>query len=347
MCILIYLKNNNINIRGILSILKYNFKYQNMDKDIKVKDLKRVYDKSFRPSQEYLDSMPDLQNSDFIGIPIDFVGIHDFKLPIRIKEKNGDTQEVMASISGMVSLDAHNRGINMSRIVRSFYKSKDDIFDINKLEDILRNYQKDLKSFDAHILMNFQYRIWQESLRSIDDNGNKNGGWQYYNVTFDCNLDVNGEFKKIMWIDYIYSSACVCSAALTEHAAYTRGVYGIPHSQRSIARLGLEFNEMVWIEDVIDMCRNALITETLVFCKREDEQCFAELNGSQPKFVEDAIRYMAEELNNHNEIIDYKIICSHQESLHNHNAIAVITKGIKNSIFNHHVTLGEWKSMMV
>jgi GTP cyclohydrolase I len=318
-----------------------------MNNDVKVKDLKHEYDGSFVPSQEYLDSMPDLQNANFVGIPIDFVGIQDFHLPIRIREKSGDTQEVMAGITGMVSLDADKHGINMSRIIRTFYKSKDDVFDINKLEEVLRNYQKDLKTFDAHILMNFKYRIWQNALRSVKDDGTPEGGWQYYNITFDCNLDVTGEFKKVMHVDYVYSSACPCSTALSQHAAYERGVYGIPHSQRSVARSSIEFNELIWIEDVIDMCNNALTTETLVFCKRQDEQAFAEKNGAQPKFVEDAIRYLAEEYNKNPMVVDYKIVCSHQESLHSHNAVAVITKGVKNSIFNHHVTFGEWQSMMV
>lgn len=318
-----------------------------MNKDVKVKDLKHEYDKEFVPTQEYLDSMPDLQNEDFVGIPIDFVGIHNFHLPIRIKERSGDTQEVMASISGMVSLDANHAGINMSRIIRSFYKSKNDIFDINKLEEVLRNYQKDLKTFDAHILMNFKYRIWQDALRSTKDDGTPEGGWQYYNITFDCNLDVTGEFKKVMHVDYVYSSACPCSTALSNHAALSRGVYGIPHSQRSNARLSIEFDELIWIEDVLEMCNKALTTETLVFCKRQDEQAFAEKNGAQPKFVEDAIRYLADVLNSNSAVKDYKVICSHQESLHSHDAVAVITKGVEGSIFNHHVTLGEWQSMQV
>ena len=318
-----------------------------MNDNVRVKDLKRGYDASFVPSQEYLDSMPDLQNSDFNDIPIDFVGIHNFHLPIRVKERDNGTQEVMASITGTVSLDASNRGINMSRIIRTFYKSKDDVFDINKLEEVLRNYQKDLKTFDAHILMNFKYRIWQDALRSVDEYGNPEGGWQYYNVTFDCNLDHNGEFKKIMWVDFVYSSACPCSTELSQHAALNRGVYGIPHSQRSNARIGIEFDKLLWIEDVIELCRRALVTETLVFCKRQDEQAFAELNGANIKFVEDAIRYMASELNNDQRVLDYKVICAHFESLHSHEAVAVITKGLKNSVFNHHVTLGEWQSMRV
>ena len=318
-----------------------------MNNDVKVKDLKRTYDADFVPSQSYLDSMPDLQNADFVGIPIDFVGIQGMHLPLKIREQNGDIQEVMAEVTGTVSLDASNRGINMSRILRSLYKSKDDIFDINKIEEVLRNYQKDLKTFDAHILMNFKYRIWQYSLRSMDEIGNPEGGWQYYNITFDCNLDVSGEFKKVMWVDFIYSSACPCSTELSHHAALSRSVFGIPHSQRSVARIGMDLDDLVWIEDVVDACRDALLTETLVFCKREDEQAFAELNGSQPKFVEDAIRLLADKINEINGVTDYKIICSHQESLHNHNAVAVITKGVNGSIFNHHVTLGEWQSLMV
>lgn len=317
----------------------------NMNNDVKVKDLKRVYDGDFVPSQEYLDSMPDLQNADFVGIPIDFVGIQGMHLPLKIREKNGDFQEVMAEVTGTVSLDAHNRGVNLSRILRTLYKSKDDIFDINKVEDVLRNYQKDIKTFDAHILMNFKYRIWQDSLVSKKADGTPEGGWQYYDVTFDCNLDVSGEFKKIMHVQYLYSSSCPCSTALSEHAAYTRGLYGIPHSQRSVAKLSLEFDNLIWIEDVISMCNAALKTEVLVFCKREDEQAFAILNGSQPKFVEDAIRFLADELNKNPDVTDYKVICSHLESLHAHQAVAVITKGKTGSIFNHHVTQEEWVSL--
>lgn len=325
-----------------------------MNKDIKVLDLKKGYDENFCLSQEYLDSMPDLQNSEFSDTPIDFVGIRGFHMPLKIRHKHGGTQEVKASIVGQVSLEAEKRGINMSRILRTAYKSKDDVFDCGYLEKVLRDYKKDLDSFDAHILMNFQYRIWQDALRStkIDEfvdqiTGQKvteeipEGGWQYYNVTFDVNLDHNGEFKKVMWIDFIYSSACPCSTMLSEHAAVQRGIFGIPHSQRSIARIGIESIDNIWIEDIIDMCRKSLTTETLVFCKRPDEQAFAEKNGAQTKFVEDAIRYLKHEFDQTPEILDYKIICLHAESLHSHDAIAVTTKGLHNSIFNHHVTFGE------
>lgn len=311
-----------------------------------------AYKDEFIPSTDYLDSMPDLQNSQFIGSPIDFVGIEGMKIPLKIKQKSGGTQEVICDITGTVSLDAAKRGINMSRILRSLQKTTKDAvtFDINDLERVLKAYQKDLDTFDAHILMNFQYRLWQPSLRSTDDEGNPNGGWQYYNVTFDTNLDVNGEFKKIIWVDYVYSSACPCSTELSLHASEVRGVYAIPHSQRSVARLGLEMgNSIVWIEDIIAMCKKAIPTEVQVFVKREDEQAFAELNGANTIFVEDAVRKLGKILEDDPKIMDYKVICSHFESLHKSNAISVITRGIHRSgavsIFNHHVSLEEWKSL--
>lgn len=331
-----------------------------MNKDVKVTELEHSYDAKFKPTQEYLDSLPDIQNGEFDDEPIDFVGIQNFHLPIRIREKGGETQEVRAAITGTVSLEAEKRGINMSRIIRTFYKSKDAVFDINELEKVLRNYQKDLQSFDAHILMNFDYRVWQDALRSTHieqcedhqayyEQEVRDGGWQYYNVTFDVNLDKNGEFKRILWFDYVYSSACPCSTELTIHNALHRGKFGIPHSQRSVARIGIEFSqdETIWIEDLLRMCREAIPTETLVFCKRIDEQAFSELNGANPIFVEDAIRKIKHTLNEDDRIRDFKIICSHQESLHSHNAVSVTTKGLKNSIFNHHVTLGEWQSLQV
>lgn len=316
-----------------------------MNKDVKVLDLTRGYDENFHPSQTYLDSMPDLQNGEFNDIPIDFVGIQDFHLPLKVKQKDGGIQEVKASITGTVSLEAEKRGINMSRIIRTFYKSKDDTFNCDHLEKVLRAYKKDLDTFDAHILMNFSYYLWQDALRSTKEDGTKEGGYQYYNITFDVNLDRTGEFKKIMWVDFVYSSACPCSTELSQHAALERSVFGIPHSQRSVARIGMEFDGPLWIEDVIDMCRRALTTETLVFCKRQDEQAFAEKNGAQTKFVEDAIRYLKHELDKNPVIHDYKVICLHAESLHSHSAISVTTKGVKPSIFNHHVTLGELRDV--
>lgn len=292
-------------------------------------ELKKYYDKNFKPSEEYLKNLPDMANGEIIGAntPIQKVGIANFKLPVKIRKKDGGYYDIDINVTGTVSLDADKKGINMSRILRTFYNYKDETFDINKLGDILKSYKKDLDTFEAQIQMSFNYRIWQNSLRSVDTDGHANGGWQYYKVTLEGVLDKQGNFKKYMHYDFVYSSACPCSTELSIHAGETRGVYAIPHSQRSVMRITIQMDDLIWIEDLHDMCLNALKTETLVFCKREDEQAFAELNGANVKFVEDATRIMFDVLNKDPRILDFKIVVSHNESLHSHNAIAVITKG--------------------
>lgn len=315
--------------------------------DIKVKDLKHEWDGNFKPTKEYLDSMPDIQNSPYAPtLPIERVGIHKFHMPLMVRQRDMDTQEVQAEITGMVSLEADKAGINMSRIIRTAYGSMADLFDIDTLCELLKNYKKDLDSFEAHVIVKFKYRMWQNALRSVNNEGDPEGGWQYYDIIFDVDLNREGNFRKLMYLDFVYSSACPCSTALSEHAALTRGIYGIPHSQRSVARICIEFDKFIWIEDLVDMCRKALRTETLVFCKRQDEQAFAELNGSQPKFVEDAARILGTDLNNMKGVCDYKLVISHLESLHSHNAISVFLKGIPGSKFSTDVTLAELESLI-
>ena len=141
----------------------------------------------------------------------------------------------------------------------------------------------------------------------------------------------DGEYRRYIDFDFVYSSACPCSAELSEHARDTRGVYSVPHSQRSKARIILEeaAGRKIWIEDVRAHCIRALSTETQVMVKREDEQAFAELNGAHLKFVEDAARLLYREFDGDRRIKDFQIACAHLESLHSHDAVSVICKGVK------------------
>lgn len=317
-----------------------------MNKDIKVKDLKRDYDKEFIPSEEYLNSMPDLQNSDFVGLPINFVGMSGIKRPLTIRMREGGVQEVLANIIGHVDNDSNSRGINMSRINRELAPFDTEIFDINGLTKILQNYKTKLERFSAGLDIEFEYRQWQDALRSKKEDGTPEGGWIYYPVEFELKMDEEGKVHKIMWVSYIYSSHCPCSTELALHAAYTRGVAASPHAQRSIAKIGVEFDEMIWIEDIIDMCKKAVPSQVQVFVKRCDEQAFAELCASKGTvFVEDAIRLFAEQLNKDPRIKDYKIMCVHAESLHGSSAHSVLIKNVKDSVFRPNFTMADLRDL--
>lgn len=225
-------------------------------------------------------------------------------------------------MTGTVSLDADRKGINMSRIMRSFYGHSDHLFSLSVLEAALDDYKADLDAFDARIQMRFSYPVRVESLRS------GLSGWQYYDIAQEV-IERKGERLRIMHFDYVYSSTCPCSLELSEHARESRSRLATPHSQRSIAQISLVMAgpEKVWFEDLVDLCRRAVPTETQVMVKREDEQAFAELNASNPIFVEDAVRAFAKELQGDPRIGDFRVVASHQESLHSHDAVSLLVDG--------------------
>lgn len=293
--------------------------------------LKRYYDPTFTVSDDYKASLPDLQNGpasliEGADVPIQQVGISGFKLPLKYPRPSGELLTLETSVDGYVGLEAGKKGINMSRIIRSFYTYSDEVFHPDKLEDVLETYRDDLDSKTAYLRLSFNYPILQESLRSDLE------GYQYYSVALEGTMNPEGRFRKFIHLDFEYSSACPCSYELSEHAREHRGVAAISHSQRSIASLTVELGEELFIEDLVRHCRNALMTETQVMVKREDEQAFAEMNGAYQKFVEDAARLLYDRLNEEERIVDFVIRCAHMESLHSHDAVSRICKGVKNGL---------------
>jgi GTP cyclohydrolase IB len=289
----------------------------------------RSYDPKFRASAQYRATLPDMMEAAHDAIqgahvPIQQVGVHNFKLPLKFRTKKKEVLTLEASVTGTVSLEADLKGINMSRIVRSFYDHKDDVFTGEWMGKILRAYLKNVNSKDARLKVSFSYPMLHRSLRSELE------GYQFYDVAFEGVMTHNGDYRRFIHFDFVYSSACPCSAELSEHARDTRGVYTVPHSQRSKARVVIEeaAGKRIWIEDVHQLCLNALQTETQVMVKREDEQAFAELNGAHLKFVEDAARLLYSEFYKDKRIHDFRIACSHLESLHSHDAVSVICKGV-------------------
>lgn len=288
----------------------------------------RSFPEAFVVDAAYKDSLPDLQNGPASLIrgakqQIQHVGISNFRLPIRFSTRGGDALMLESSVTGTVSLDAEKKGINMSRIMRSFYKHAESTFSFDVIEAALDDYKSDLESFDARIQMRFSFPMQMESLRS------GLAGYQYYDIALEL-VEQSGVRKKIVHLDYVYSSTCPCSLELSEHARATRGQLATPHSQRSVARVSVALDPNagpLWFEDLIEACRRAVPTETQVMVKREDEQAFAELNAANPIFVEDAARLFCAELQADHRIGDFRVIASHQESLHSHDAVSVLTEG--------------------
>ena len=292
----------------------------------------RAYDADFRPDAAYIASLPDMTETvgSVLGanVAIQQVGVSGFRLPLNVRTQDGQPLTLEARVTGTVSLEAELKGINMSRIIRSFYARQGGAFTPDTLVDITRAYRDEVGGLNARLKVSFQYPMLLPSLRS------GLSGYQYYAVSYEAALHHDGVAQRFMELDFVYSSACPCSAELAEHARDVRGAYAIPHSQRSRARVKVELAEgaAFTVEELVEKLREALKTETQVMVKREDEQAFAELNGAYVKFVEDAARLVYQQLAADARLKDFRVACSHMESLHSHDAVSVIVKGVPNGL---------------
>lgn len=294
-------------------------------------NLRRFYDPTFTVTDSYKESLPDLQNGpasliEGANVPIQQVGISNFRLPLKYPRPSGELITLETQVDGYVGLEAGKKGINMGRIMRTFYKFKDEVFHPDMLEEVLTAYKDDLNSKTAFLKLSFNYPMMMKSLRS------DNAGYQYYSVSIEGKIDEQNRFTRYMHLDFEYSSACPCSYELAEHARETRDLAAIPHSQRSVANVTVQLNNEIFVDELVEHCREALKTETQVIVKREDEQAFAEMNGAYQKFVEDAARLLYDELNSDERIRDFVVRCAHLESLHSHDAVSRICKGVPNGL---------------
>ncbi len=109
----------------------------------------RNYDPGFKVTAEYRETLPDLMVAvDAIqgaAVPIQQVGVSNFRLPLKFSVKGGKTIVLEASVTGTVSLQANLKGINMSRVVRSFYEQADAVFTLERLEKILAGYRRSIE----------------------------------------------------------------------------------------------------------------------------------------------------------------------------------------------------------
>ncbi|MCC5021694.1 MAG: GTP cyclohydrolase I FolE2 [Candidatus Synoicihabitans palmerolidicus] len=158
--------------------------------------LQRSYDAKFAVTPPYRESLPYIMEAEDAiqgaAVPIQQVGVSNFKLPLKFKTKTGQVHTLETSVTGRVSLEASLKGINMSRIVRSFYEHQEDVFTLNLLQRILAKYRLKVEALNARIKLNFSYPMMQPSLRS------GLAGWQYYDVAYEAVMTADGNFRKFI-----------------------------------------------------------------------------------------------------------------------------------------------------
>lgn len=300
------------------------------DYSSKMPELVFKYDEEF-----YTDDLPDPQiNPVLVGsrVPIRKVGIAPVDLPIVVKRRDGGSQILQAEASLYCSLDDVNaKGLNLSRLYLLMHEKIKDHLTIDGIKESLKELAEKQGSKNAYCKLRFKYPWHQEALRSKHDHSDhKLRGHIAYKTEIEGQYR-DGEYKFYLQVDYVYSSTCPCSFELAHDARTKRNAAANAHSQRSVLRVKVEFayDNIIWIEDIVELCRKQIPTEVQIVVKRRDEQAFAELNGSNLLFSEDVCRLMYEGLDewyDQGRIRDFSISVSHEESLHPWNAIAVTSK---------------------
>src|SRR5215207_5384224 len=163
----------------------------------------RSYDAGFKVTPAYRASLPDMMEAAHDAIqgahvPIQQVGVHNFKLPLKFRTKQRDLLTLEASVPGTASLEADLKGLNMSRLVRSFYEHKDDVFTGEWMGKSLRSYLRNVSSKDARLKVSFSYPMLHRSLRS------GLAGYQFYNVAFEGVMTRNGDWRRFIHFDFVY-----------------------------------------------------------------------------------------------------------------------------------------------
>jgi GTP cyclohydrolase IB len=298
-----------------------------IDYSSKMPDTIFTYDKDF-----YTDDLPDPQIDPVLPgarVPLKKVGIAPVDLPVVLRSREGGEKTLQTEASLYCSLDdPMAKGLNLSRLYLIMHEQIKDKLSLDGMEGALKELAEKQGSKNAYCKLRFKYPMHQKALRTKGVEGH---------IAYKTELEGqyrDGDYKWFLTVDYVYSSTCPCSFELAHDARSKRQAAANAHSQRSILKVKVAFprtdDNIIWIEDIVDLCREHIPTEVQIVVKRRDEQAFAELNGANLLFSEDAVRIMHEGLDQwvqDGRINDFSIVASHEESLHPWNAIAVSTGG--------------------
>ncbi|HRX77377.1 MAG TPA: GTP cyclohydrolase, FolE2/MptA family, partial [Candidatus Cloacimonadota bacterium] len=85
----------------------------------------------------------------------------------------------------------------------------------------------------------------------------------------------------------------------------------------------------VWLEELIELAESTASCEIYSLLKRIDEKHVTEKAYNNPKFVEDIVREITIKLQNDERITSFFVESENAESIHLHNAYAMISRPLE------------------
>jgi GTP cyclohydrolase I len=133
--------------------------------------------------------------------------------------------------------------------------------------------------------------------------------------TFFEDAGSDDESVIIVGVKVPINTLCPCSKEISKYGA---------HNQRGVVSVSLEFSKLIWFEDIIEEVESCASSPIYSLLKREDERFLTEHAYENPMFVEDVARCVAGILKKNKNIKRFKVEAENFESIHNHNAYAMI-----------------------
>jgi len=257
--------------------------------------------------------LTDTQNElDDRNIAIDRVGVKALRFPLEVRNKDGSTQRTVATTALAVDLPHHFKGTHMSRFVEVL-NSHGNCLDVREMTAIPNELLGRLDARKAHVEFRFPF------FRSKPAPVTKMLGVMDYEVIFESESDIDGNNDFTLTVIVPVATLCPCSKAISDRGA---------HNQRGTVTYSVRFKDPIWIEDLVDLVESSASCELYSLLKRPDEKAVTERAYDNPVFVEDLVRNIAARSNAQENILWYRVEAENYESIHNHNAYAVIEKSL-------------------
>lgn len=293
-------------------------------------------------------NLPDVaKNNQGNNEELDSVGMTGIKLPATFKIDNQE-YPIMCEINCGINLKTSDRGIHMSRLYKILQESSKKALNFSQLKYILGQILESQGDLTDKSLLSIYFELPLQRRALVSNNS----GCQVYPIELKSELQ-GDQFTLQLNVAVDYSSTCPCSFSLAKQLLEQdfskyfnnqqpdkesviawlkdeKTIFPTPHSQRSTAFVDMQIknsqlSEETIILDLIEGIEQALQTPVQTIVKREDEQEFARLNGSNLMFCEDSARRIKSWLKQSPQSQWYSHAygrVEHYESLHSHDAFA-------------------------
>lgn len=257
--------------------------------------------------------LKDVQNRrDHRKIPLQKAGIKDLQYPISVLDRENNFQHTVARVGMSVDLPHHFKGTHMSRFVEILNESRGNI-SLRNIGTILQTMTRRFACTTANLEIRFPYFIEKRAPVS--------GAKSLMN--YDCaflarhsNRTRPPRFDLVVEVKVPIATLCPCSKAISRRSA---------HNQRALIAIQIRSHELVWIEELIEIAEAEASSGLYSLLKRADEKYVTERAYRRPRFAEDIARAVAAKLKRDPRIRWFKIETESLESIHNHNAYAMVT----------------------